>query len=51
MFQLDCLCKHDNITQNDNYHLFKTREVFPAKVLKMEGVQGRREKISGSKWT
>ena len=27
------------------------REVFRAKVLKMEGVQGRREKNAGSKWT
>ena len=27
------------------------RDVFRAKVLKMEGVQGRREKNVGSKWT
>ena len=27
------------------------RDVFRAKVLKMEGVQGRREKNAGSKWT
>ena len=26
-------------------------EVFRAKVLKMKGVQGRREKNAGSKWT
>ena len=27
------------------------REVFRAKVLKMEGVQGRKEKNAGSTWT
>ena len=39
--------------ENNNIHVEQAteREVFQAKVLKMEGVHGRREKNAGSKWT
>ena len=39
--------------ENNNIHAEEAieREVFRAKVLKMEGVQGRREKNEGSNWS
>ena len=46
------MCIRDrNISNNINSEESVEREVLRAKVLKMEGVQGRREKNADSKWT
>ena len=41
------MCIRDRINAEEAIE----RDVFRAKVLKMEGVQGRKEKHAGSKWT